>query len=55
MKANNLNYINSVSFITSLLDFKNPGEVSIFVNELSIAMIEQEMNSKGYFLMVVFY
>jgi polyhydroxyalkanoate synthase len=49
LKANNLNYINSVSFITALLDFKNPGEVSIFVNESSIAMIEQEMNSKGYF------
>ncbi|WP_375331339.1 PHA/PHB synthase family protein [Candidatus Tisiphia endosymbiont of Oplodontha viridula] len=49
LKANNLNYINSVSFITTLLDFKNPGEVSIFVNESSIAMIEQEMNSKGYF------
>lgn len=49
LKANNLNYINSVSFITTLLDFKNPGEVSIFVNESSIAMIEQQMNSKGYF------
>ncbi len=49
LKANNLNYINSVSFITTLLDFKNPAEVSIFVNESSIAMIEQEMNSKGYF------
>ncbi|MFP3034654.1 MAG: PHA/PHB synthase family protein [Candidatus Tisiphia sp.] len=49
LKANNLNYINSVSFITTLLDFKNPGEVSIFVNESSIAMIEQEMNSKEYF------
>ncbi|BFD46441.1 MAG: class I poly(R)-hydroxyalkanoic acid synthase [Rickettsia endosymbiont of Sergentomyia squamirostris] len=49
LKANNLNYINSVSFITTLLDFKNPGEVSVFVNESSIAMIEQEMNSKGYF------
>lgn len=49
LKANNLNYINSISFITTLLYFKNPGEVSIFVNESSIAMIEQEMNYKGYF------
>ncbi len=48
LKANKLNYINSASFLTTILDFKNPGEVGIFINESSISMIEQEMQSKGY-------
>ncbi|WP_341763723.1 class I poly(R)-hydroxyalkanoic acid synthase [Candidatus Tisiphia endosymbiont of Beris chalybata] len=49
LKANNLNYINSVSLITTILDFKNPGELGIFINEPAIAIIEQEMLCKGYF------
>lgn len=49
LKAKNINYINSASFLTTLLDYTNPGEVGIFINESSIGMIEQEMNAKGYF------
>lgn len=49
MKINKLDYINSASFITTLLDFANPGEVGIFINESSIKAIEEEMESKGYF------
>lgn len=49
LKAKNLNYINSASFLTTLLDYTNPGEVGIFINDSSIGMIEQEMNTKGYF------
>lgn len=49
LKANGLDYINSASFITTLLDFSDPGEVGIFINESSIAAIEKEMQAKGYF------
>lgn len=49
LKANNLHYVNSISLLTTILDFKNPGEVGIFINEPSISMLEQEMNAKGYF------
>ncbi|KAJ6644955.1 Valine--tRNA ligase [Pseudolycoriella hygida] len=49
LKAHNLNYINSLSLIATILDFKNPGELGIFINEPSISIIEQEMDSKGYF------
>jgi len=49
LKANNINYVNSASFITTLLDFAMPGEVGIFINESSIASIEAEMEVKGYF------
>lgn len=49
LKAKNLHYINSISLITTILDFKNPGEVGIFINEPAISILEQEMNLKGYF------
>lgn len=49
LKANKLNYLNSISLLTTLLDFANPGEVGVFINDPSISMIEEEMNSKGYF------
>lgn len=49
LKANKLNYLNNISLLTTLLDFKNPGEVGVFINDPSISMIEEEMNSKGYF------
>jgi polyhydroxyalkanoate synthase len=49
LKTNNINYVNSASFITTLLDFRNPGEVGVFINESSIAAIEKEMELKGYF------
>ena len=49
MKAKNCKYINSASFITTLLDFKHPGEIGIFISESSIANIEKEMKIKGYF------
>lgn len=49
LKANNINYVSSASFITTLLDFGNPGEVGAFISESSIAAIEKEMESKGYF------
>lgn len=49
LKAKNLDYINSATFLTTLLDYEHPGEVGIFINEASIAGIEQEMDAKGYF------
>lgn len=49
LKAKNLDYINSATFLTTLLDFQHPGEVGIFINEASIVAIEQEMEAKGYF------
>jgi polyhydroxyalkanoate synthase len=49
LKAHNINYVSSASFITTLLDFGNPGEVGAFISESSITAIEKEMESKGYF------
>ncbi|RYE05718.1 MAG: class I poly(R)-hydroxyalkanoic acid synthase [Rickettsiaceae bacterium] len=48
-KQTNLDIFNSASFLTTLLDFSDPGELGIFINDLSISAIEIEMESKGYF------
>ncbi len=49
MKKHKLDAINSATFITTLLDFSNPGEVGVFINEGIIKAIEEEMQTKGYF------
>jgi polyhydroxyalkanoate synthase len=49
MKATNLNYIHSATFLTTLLDFANPGEIDVFINESSIKAIDAEMQKNGYF------
>jgi len=48
-KKTNEKIISSATFITTLLDFMNSGEVGIFINEASINVIEAEMELKGYF------
>lgn len=49
MKAAGLDLINSASFFATLLDFENPGEVGIFINESSVRTIEDNMKDRGYF------
>jgi len=49
MKAHKINHIASATYITALLDFKQPGEVGMFINEDTISSIEAEMDRKGYF------
>ncbi|MBP7190218.1 MAG: class I poly(R)-hydroxyalkanoic acid synthase [Rickettsiaceae bacterium] len=49
MKTKKMDYINSATFLTTLLDFSNSGEVGIFVNEESVSAIEKEMDEKGFF------
>lgn len=49
IKKRKLNFLNSLSFLNSLLDFENPGEIEVFINEPFISSIEHEVNSKGYF------
>lgn len=41
--------IKSATYLTSLLDFSDPGEIRIFINEKSIQGIEKRMNRTGYF------
>lgn len=38
----------SLTFFTTMLDFHDPGEVKLFLDERSIRFIEENMNKKGY-------
>lgn len=49
MQVNNLNYIEHASFFTTLLDFADPGDIAIFINNDSINAIEAQMEANGYF------
>ncbi len=41
-------FINSATFLTTLIDFSKPGDISAFINEQTAEIIEKEVNSKGY-------
>jgi poly[(R)-3-hydroxyalkanoate] polymerase subunit PhaC len=47
-KAKNTNMINCTTFLTSLIDFSDPGDIAIYIDEEQINILEQEMNKKGY-------
>lgn len=41
--------INSLTFFTTLLDFSEPGEVGTYISDRMLPMLEQTIESKGYF------
>lgn len=49
LKSRNDDSISSATYITTLLDFENSGEVGLFINEETIRIIEDEIKNKGYF------
>jgi polyhydroxyalkanoate synthase len=38
----------SATFLTTLVDFKEPGELGVFIDEEQLAALEQRMSEKGY-------
>jgi polyhydroxyalkanoate synthase len=47
-KAHNQHSIQSATFLATLIDFSQPGDIEIFIDEQQIQKIEQEMSDKGY-------
>jgi polyhydroxyalkanoate synthase len=47
-KARNENPVNSATFLASMIDFSDPGDISVFIDEQQILHIEEEMHSKGF-------
>ena len=41
-------YIASATYLATLLDFAEPGEIEVFMDEAQISSIEQNMQTKGY-------
>ena len=38
----------SATFLTTMVDFKEPGELSVFIDEEQLTALEERMNKKGY-------
>lgn len=47
-KAQNNNVIASATFLASLIDFSEPGELGVFIHEQQIQLLEQRMQEQGY-------
>jgi polyhydroxyalkanoate synthase len=47
-KAHQDNSINSATFLAAMIDFSDPGDISVFIDEQQIKKLEAEMKSKGY-------
>ncbi|MBA2650889.1 MAG: class I poly(R)-hydroxyalkanoic acid synthase [Tatlockia sp.] len=48
LKAINKNPVRSATFLASMIDFSDPGDISVFIDEQQIVQIEEEMHSKGF-------
>ncbi len=41
--------IKSATFLATLIDFEEPGEIGVFINETAISALEKQMAATGYF------
>jgi polyhydroxyalkanoate synthase len=48
MAAKGEKRVKSVTFFTALIDFSEPGELGVFVDEASLATMERKMEERGY-------
>ena len=47
-KAHQDKSVRSSTFLASMIDFSDPGDIAVFIDEQQIAKLENEMKSKGY-------
>ncbi|WED43218.1 PHA/PHB synthase family protein [Legionella cardiaca] len=48
LKALKENPIRSATFLASMIDFSEPGDIAVFIDEQQILRIEEEMHAKGF-------
>jgi polyhydroxyalkanoate synthase len=48
LKGKNQDRVASATFFVSLLDFSEPGELGVFIDEDQVASLERKMNERGY-------
>ena len=39
----------SATFLTTLVDFRDPGDIKVFVDDVQLDMLEQQMQERGFF------
>ena len=49
MAAKKIDYIESAAFMATLLDFSDPGDIALFINEETLQAFDEELDNKGYF------
>ena len=49
LKARERDAIASATFFTTMVDFEEPGELGVFIDEEQLALVEESMQEKGYF------
>ena len=49
LEARERDAIASATFFTTMVDFEEPGELGVFIDEEQLALIEESMQEKGYF------
>jgi len=49
MKKKKDKRIKSATYLATLIDFEDPGEIGIFINETAISALEKQMNALGYY------
>lgn len=47
-KARQIDTIRSATFLASLIDFSDPGDISVYIDEQQVQKLEERMNHKGY-------
>ncbi len=47
-KARNDTSIRSATFLASMIDFSDPGDISVFIDEQQISKLEEHMKEKGF-------
>ncbi|CAM2930035.1 PHA/PHB synthase family protein [Legionella worsleiensis] len=47
-KKHQNNSIRSATFLAAMIDFSDPGDISVFIDEEQIKKLEDEMDAKGY-------
>jgi polyhydroxyalkanoate synthase len=47
-KAQKITSIRSATFLASMIDFSDPGDIAVFISEKKLIKLEEHMNKKGY-------
>lgn len=47
-KAHDENPVKSATFLAAMIDFSDPGDISVFIDEQQISKLEEQMQAKGY-------
>ncbi len=42
------NFVHSATFLTTMIDFSEPGDLGVFVDEQSVSQLERKMSETGY-------